>query len=148
MSNQPYIISIDDEKLNQEIIQDLLGEDFKIKLLSSGQDCFESIKQKKPDLILLDVNMPVMNGLEVCKQLRANEDYQDIPIIFVSALVSPKERLAGYEAGGDDYLTKPFNEEELLTKINLLLKIKAQKIEQQQENKYATDTAMSAMTSA
>jgi DNA-binding response OmpR family regulator len=148
MSNKPYIISIDDEQLNQEIIQDLLEEDFNIELIDNGQACFESIKQKVPDLILLDVNMPVMNGLEVCKQLRADENYQDIPIIFVSALVSPKERLAGYEAGGDDYLTKPFNEKELLTKINLLLKIKAQKDKQQQENKYATDTAMSAMTSA
>ncbi|MFK5985663.1 MAG: response regulator [Pseudomonadota bacterium] len=148
MSNKPYILSVDDEELNQEIITELLKEHFEINVLNNGQQCLDSVLERIPDLILLDVNMPVLNGLETCEILRSNDSHQNIPIIFVSALASPKERLAGYQAGADDYLTKPFDEFELVNKINLLLKSKEERTAQQQEKQYATDTAMAAMSSA
>ena len=116
--NKPYILSIDDEILNQEIVIDLLENKFEITTLSNGQECLESVAEKIPELILLDINMPVLNGLETCKHLKTNDKFKNIPIIFVSALASEKEQVIGIESGGDDYLTKPFNEEELMNMIN------------------------------
>ncbi len=128
MDKKPYVLVVDDEQLNQVIIQDTLENIYQVRCVSDGKTCLQQVDQQKPDIILLDVNMPEMNGLEVCKILRENEDHIDLPIIFVSALSSEDEILAGYEVGGDDYLTKPFLEEELLHKINLLLKSHNKKI--------------------
>ena len=118
MSTKPYILSVDDEVLNQQIVVDLLEDDYDIGIASNGQECLDSVAERTPKLILLDINMPILNGLETCKILRADNKFKNIPIIFVSALASEKEQINGMEAGSDDYLTKPFNEEELVTMIN------------------------------
>ena len=76
---------------------------------------------KKPDMLLLDVNMPVLNGYETCKILRADPVYKSLPIIILSALIKEKEITAGYTAGCDLYITKPFKEDELISKISQLL---------------------------
>lgn len=148
MNAKPYILSVDDEAINQEIIKDLLEEEYAIDALENGQACLDSVEEKIPDLILLDVNMPVLNGLKTCEQLRAKDSSQNIPIIFVSALSSPTERLEGYQAGADDYLSKPFDEDELKTKIKLLLKQNTDLQAAHKDKKFATDTAMCAMSSA
>lgn len=122
MSDKPYILSVDDESLNQEIVVDLLEDDFDIRTASNGQECLDIVAQEPPKLILLDVNMPVLNGLDTCIQLKANDNFKDIPIIFVSALASPKEIKMGNEAGGDDYITKPFDEDMLIKRIFELIK--------------------------
>jgi len=92
--------------------------------------------------------MPNMNGLEACRQLRMEPDYQDIPIIFVSALISAQDRLAGYEAGGNDYISKPFDFEELSKKIHLALKNTKEKEELKNSSAEAMNTAMTAMVGA
>ena len=123
-SEVPFILGVDDEAMNREILYELFQEEhqkYEIQCVQNGLLCLEKVSQCKPDLILLDVNMPGINGLETCRQLRQLDECIDIPIIFVSALASKDERLAGYEAGGDDYITKPFNADELLKKIELRL---------------------------
>ncbi|MCK4708403.1 MAG: response regulator [Gammaproteobacteria bacterium] len=108
MDKKRYLLVVDDEEMNLNIIQDLLEDDFELGLASNGQQCLDSVAEKTPDLILLDVNMPVLNGLETCQQLKAGEQTKNIPVVFVSSMASASERMAGYEAGGDEYLTQPF----------------------------------------
>ncbi len=140
------ILSVDDDAINQEIIEGIIDDRYALIKAYDGAECLEKISEGKPDLILLDVNMPRMNGLEVCKKLRY--DGEDIPVIFVSALTSPEERLAGYKVGADDYITKPFNHDELLTKIDLLLTNHQIKKELSVSSQQATQITMTAMSGA
>jgi len=121
VKNQAYLLIVDDEEMNLQIMEDLLEDDFEIKMVSNGKECLDSVKERIPELILLDVNMPVMTGIETCKLLKTEPQYKDIPVIFISALALPSEEAAGYAAGGDDYLTKPFSENQLMDKINYWL---------------------------
>jgi len=146
--SKPYLLAVDDEEMNLSIIEDLLEESFDVQTVQNGQECLDSLSKRIPDLVLLDVMMPVLNGLETCKKIRETQEFQDIPVIFVSALASPNERLNGYDAGGDEYLTKPFDEDELLAKINLLLKVKTEIQKEISEKEFATKTAMTSMVNA
>ena len=148
MNIRPNLLVVDDEVMNQNIILDLLEDEFEVEFVCNGRECIDSVEHSRPDLILLDVNMPVLNGLDTCRHLRKKRQYEDLPIIFISALASAQERLAGYQAGGDDYLTKPFEEEELKAKISLLLKIEDDKSKSKEEIRNAMGTAMTALTSS
>jgi CheY-like chemotaxis protein len=96
----------------------------------------------------MDVNMPVFDGLSTCKKLKETPEVANIPVIFVSALSSPEEKMAGYQAGGEDYLTKPFNEDELLAKIELTIKAAATLAEHEKNNAETMSMAMTAMATA
>lgn len=148
MDTRSYILGVDDEPVNRAILQEIFEDDFDFICVEGGQQCLDMLAERTPDLILLDVNMPGMNGLETCKKIRSTPSNAEIPIIFVSALTTPEERLAGYEAGGDDYITKPFVTEELVAKVELTLKQHKSKTDLQQSSDYAMKTAMTAMTSA
>jgi CheY-like chemotaxis protein len=117
MSERAYILSVDDQLMNQEIIRDLLEDDYDVAFASNGSSCIQSVEKRRPDLILLDINMPQINGLDICKSLRQNKLYDSVRIIFVSALASSKEVDIGIQTGADDYLTKPFSIIELKDKI-------------------------------
>lgn len=145
--NLQKILIVDDEPLNLDIFVELLEERYQVVCLKNGEQCLEQIKNISPDLLLLDVNMPGLSGLETCVKLKQDSDTSAIPVIFVSALSLPEERMAGYEAGGDDYITKPFIEEELLAKITLALNNKQKIQEFQQSSQDAMSTAMTAMSS-
>lgn len=147
-TNATYILGVDDEPTNRMILEEIFENQLEFVCVDSGQACLDSVAQRKPDLILLDVSMPGMNGLEVCKTLRADSDSSELPIIFVSALGSADERLAGYEAGGDDYITKPFVAKELKAKVEVTVKQHKAKKELKESSGYAMQTAMTAMTSA
>ena len=87
---RPYVLAVDDEPINRLILEDLIEEHYQLKVVDSGASCFEAIKEKEPDLILLDINMPHMSGYEVCSTLKENEDTKHIPIIFLTAkAISP-----------------------------------------------------------
>ncbi|WP_193771218.1 response regulator transcription factor [Candidatus Magnetaquicoccus inordinatus] len=148
MSKQAYILAVDDEAMNREILREALEEEYVIECLADGPSCLAAVKERLPDLILLDVKMSPLTGLEVCRQLREDEDLPHIPIIFVSALGSLEERMAGYQAGGDDYLVKPFAIDELSSKIALLLEYSAQMQQLQQASREARHVAMTALTAA
>lgn len=115
------ILSVDDEPINQVIVEELLSTQFEIALRSSGEECLAQINDIQPNLILLDVSMPGIDGYQTCRELKANSNTQHIPIIFVSARNTLEDQIQAYEAGGQDYITKPFNHSELVAKIVQLI---------------------------
>ncbi len=117
------ILIVDDNPVNCEICKEILEDDYEIEIAESGEAALESAGAFQPDLILLDVMMPGIDGLEVCRQLRSSTRSW-VKIIMVSAKVQTEDRIAGYEAGADDYLAKPFDEHELLAKIGVHLRMK------------------------
>ena len=111
MSSRALILCVDDEPVNLMILEELLQDSYELTSARSGAGCLQQVEMQKPDLILLDVNMPDIDGLETCARLKADPETAEIPIIFVSALASQEELMAGYEADSDDYITKPFSED-------------------------------------
>ncbi|MCP2727276.1 adenylate/guanylate cyclase domain-containing protein [Limnofasciculus baicalensis] len=125
MSNsQARILIVDDEENNLFLLEELLlSEDYIPVSASSGIDALAIAEESIPDLILLDVMMPELDGFEVCQRLREDAKLQTIPVIFLTALDDDQSRLRGLEMMGDDYLTKPINSQLLLTKIASLLRL-------------------------
>jgi len=117
VKGRSFLLCVDDEPLNQQILVDFLEDEYELKTVDNGQACLDSVREDKPDLILLDINMPVMSGIEVCQRLKADENTKDIPIIMVTALATKEEREAGLAANCDAYITKPFDFDLLLTTI-------------------------------
>lgn len=121
----PYILVVDDILKNLQVIGNMLEEDgYEVSVANSGKDAIEMIFADKPDLILLDVMMPEMSGFEVCQYLKTQEDFDAIPIIFLTAKTETKDIVKGFEIGGVDYVTKPFKKEELLARIATHLELK------------------------
>ena len=123
------ILLVDDVAENLTVLGSIfssLGTD--LIAVQEGNQAIENSVEKKPDLVLLDINMPGMNGYDVCKKLKENPETKDIPVIFVSAKVSSEDISRGFESGAVDYVTKPFNHSELkaraLTHLNLSKAIK------------------------
>jgi len=119
MKNQiTKLLVVDDEPLNITIMHEYLDEVYaNIECATNGLECLEKLKTYKPDILLLDVSMPGMDGYQVCETIKSNASLADITVIFVSARGTPEERLSGFKAGGEDYIVKPYKEEELLLKI-------------------------------
>ena len=119
------ILIVDDEKQNREIIFQILAlqEDYLVKAVDSGIKALEIIDDFVPEIILLDIMMPGLDGYEVCRRIRSTESHKFIKIIMISGMSSIEERLDGYESGADDYITKPFIEDELLAKIAVFSKL-------------------------
>ncbi|MES9833303.1 MAG: response regulator [Candidatus Thiodiazotropha sp. DIVDIV] len=114
-----HIMVVDDQQSNLTSLEQILRFNYQVSLASNGQMCLDQLEQDPPDLILLDVDMPLMDGLTVCRIIKANPSTSPIPVIFVSALSRLSERLAGYKAGADDYISKPYDVDELLLKIRV-----------------------------
>jgi two-component system sensor histidine kinase/response regulator len=125
MSSVHKILIVDDDKLNIEIMKEILSSDYRCLEAYSGEEALKAEKAFKPDLILLDIMMPGIDGYEVCRRIRAEETDRFTKIILVSGRSQTQDRLLGYAAGADDYLTKPFNDEELLAKVRVFLKLKS-----------------------
>ncbi len=138
---------VDDNTDNRELLEDIFEESYKIVSLDSGQACLDQCEKEIPDIILLDVNMPDMDGYEACVFLKANPKTALIPIVFVTALATPEQRLTGYEAGAEDYVTKPFIDEEIEEIVDKVLDRRHQVVEFEKQNKDAMSTAYQAMTS-
>ncbi len=116
-----HILVVDDQPENLRSLEQILRYDYQVSLANSSQACLELVAQNPPDLILLDVDMPLMDGLTLCRLIKADPSTSMIPVVFVSALSRLSERLAGYYAGADDYVTKPYDVNELLIKIRIAL---------------------------
>lgn len=147
MDRQFRILVVDDNAINVELITQVVQKNFAVEVARSGQACLEYLADNQPDLILMDVDMPGLNGYETCRRLKNTAETHDIPVMFVSAYDSVEERIAGYEAGGVDYIGKPFFPEELLSKVQLLISHVQQRQTLLAEATYARSTAMTAMTS-
>ncbi len=119
------ILIIDDSPINLSVIVDYLEEaSFELMVARDGESGLEIAQRAQPDLILLDVIMPGIDGFETCRQLKANENTQDIPVIFMTALTSIEDKVKGFSVGGVDYITKPIQQEEVLARVTTHLKIK------------------------
>jgi diguanylate cyclase (GGDEF)-like protein len=132
---KPAILIVDDEPANLRLLATMLTEhQYSIRTVINGRMALGSIAMEKPDLILLDINMPEMNGYEVCQRLKTDEHAQDIPIIFISALSETLDKVKAFTVGGVDYITKPFQIEEVLARVENQLTIKRTREALQQAN--------------
>lgn len=112
----------DDYIVARTIERSLQHEDFHVTLVSRGDKGLHMARQEPPDLVILDIIMPDMDGYEVCKEMRASAQLAHIPILFLTAKVKPQDKIAGFKVGADDYLTKPFNVDELILRIQAILR--------------------------
>ena len=126
MSEPARILVVDDTAVNLKLLGDLLtAKGYDVTTASSGTEALEKIDKAAPDLVLLDVMMPGMSGYEVCKKLRENPATGILPVVMVTALDPAQERIKGIDAGADDFLTKPINQPELLSRVRSLLRVKS-----------------------
>jgi len=117
----PSILLAEDNSELRQLIADRLNDDFRIIEAKNGIEALAIVKDLRPDLVLMDVLMPQMSGLEVCASLKQNSDFADIPVILISAKATEQARLEGFDAGADDYLEKPFNMAEMKIRIGNLI---------------------------
>jgi signal transduction histidine kinase len=130
MKKQPTVLIVDDNPENLSFLAELLGKNgCDITLAQDGAMALASIEEERPALILLDIMMPSMDGFEVCRRLKQDTTLADIPIIFLTAKMEKDDVIAGLKLGAVDYVTKPFNQEELLTRVNTHLELQATKEE-------------------
>jgi phosphoserine phosphatase RsbU/P len=123
--SESRILIVDDAKTNVEILVEALRDDYKLGVALDGASALRSIEKSPPDLVLLDIVMPDIDGYEVCRRLRAQEATRELPVMFLSALEDVKDKAHGFEVGGNDYLTKPFEALEVKARVRSLLKAKA-----------------------
>jgi DNA-binding response OmpR family regulator len=121
MNNRILLVD-DDQELLAALELKLDKEGFQVETAPDGEVALEIIKKKLPDLVILDVNMPKVNGMEVCKTLRSDEQTRDLAVIMLTARDDEIDRVLGLEFGADDYVTKPYNARELILRIKALLK--------------------------
>ena len=116
--NNYKILVVDDVPLNQMLVERMLGRfNFNIKKAGNGYEALQSIKEEKPDLILLDIMMPVMDGFEVLKELKRSPETKDIKVIILSALNTNSDIIKGYELGAKDFITKPIMLDKLVNSV-------------------------------
>lgn len=122
------ILIVDDVLQNLQVIGTaLMDAGYEISMATNGHQCLEMLETIFPDLILLDVMMPEMNGFEVCKRIKSNDVLKEIPIIFLTAKTETKDILEAFESGGSDYVTKPFNQAELLARVKTHISLRKSK---------------------
>ncbi len=125
MNGAAKVLAVDDDPINISVMEEIFAEQYVLATASSGEQALELAGQIKPDVVLLDIMMPDIDGYEVCRRLRASPDIRQTKIILVSAKALVTERLLGYEAGADDYITKPFDEDEIKSKVKVFLRLKS-----------------------
>lgn len=127
------ILLVDDTKTNIDVLVQALKNDYKLGVALNGKKAIEYADTKKPDLILLDIKMPEMDGFEVCQKLKESVETRDIPIIFITAMDDTGHKTKGFEMGAVDYITKPFDITEVKARVktHLSLKIAREKLENQ-----------------
>jgi len=135
------ILIVDDEPFNLDLLeQELMEFDYVIERAADGVEALEKTATFKPDIILLDFMMPRMNGLEVVKRLREDRDHKGIPVILLTAKATQEDKVAGLDAGADDYVTKPFDAVELLARVRAMMRLKEMHDRLEDWNRSLADT--------
>ena len=135
------ILLVDDLPNNLQLLSDLLTQlGYTVRSVTSGRMALKTLKVKQPDLILLDIKMPEMDGYQVCEAIKADTGLRDIPVIFISALDDTFDKVKAFECGGVDYITKPFQIEEVIARIENQLTIQRQRIALEKEIKKRSET--------
>ena len=127
LGRKQRILIVDDVRLNTKILESALGDEYELSIASNGKEALAMVRTEMPDLILLDIIMPEMDGYEVCAELQRNEKTRDIPIIFLTALQGDENEAYGLELGAMDYIRKPFNVPVVKAKIRNHLELKKYK---------------------
>ncbi|MFZ0545926.1 MAG: response regulator [Candidatus Promineifilaceae bacterium] len=124
-SDQRTILIVEDNMANVKTAVDLLhAYSYRILVATNGLDGLERAELAVPDLVLMDINLPDINGIEACRRLKANPQTTGIPVIFMTAMTDVDDKVRALEAGGVDYITKPFNEKELLARVRTHLELR------------------------
>lgn len=125
--NAPEILIVDDVPANLKVLGEILkAEGYLVRPVPNGTLALQVAERTEPDLILLDIMMPDLNGFEVCKRLKENEKVSDIPVIFISALNDTQDIVKALQCGGVDFITKPFQSEEVIARVKIHLKLRHQ----------------------
>ena len=133
-SNLRKVLVVDDEPDILEFISyNLKKENYEVFLANNGTEAIDQVKQSKPDIIILDIMMPEMDGVEVCRHLRENKDFDDIVIVFLTARNEDFTQIAALDAGGDDFINKPIRPRVLISRINALLRRSDRKSREEEE---------------
>ncbi|MGB7338182.1 MAG: hybrid sensor histidine kinase/response regulator [Phototrophicaceae bacterium] len=129
-SQSEYILLVDDISDNLDMLGDMLNhQGYAVKMALDGQEALDKIADSPPDLVLLDIQMPGMNGYEVCQTIKASPDTEHIPVIFLSALNETSDVVKGFDAGGVDYISKPFKFKEVMARVESQLAVSRQRKE-------------------
>ena len=135
------ILIVDDEPFNLDLLeQELMEFDYVIERAADGVEALEKTASFEPDIILLDFMMPRMNGLEVVKRLREDQNHKGIPVILLTAKATQEDKVAGLDAGADDYVTKPFDAVELLARVRAMMRLKEMHDRLEDWNRSLADT--------
>lgn len=149
MAKQAFILGVDSKLENRQFLESALEKQYEIQFVTEGAECLQVVSRRQPDLILIDVGIGGdIDGLETCRSLQADDINREIPIIFLSSNASLKERKEIYKAGGEGYLIKPLDVDELLAKIELTLKHRQSYAQLKIEAQEANQVALSAMTTS
>jgi diguanylate cyclase (GGDEF)-like protein len=124
--NRPRILIVDDERFNLNMLNGLLNQEYKIMVATSGEQALMAVSKGRPDLVLLDINMPGMDGYDVCNRLKSDPITESIPIIFITANSSADDETRGLEMGAADYITKPFNPSVVKARVRTQIRLKQQ----------------------
>jgi len=122
----PKILVVDDEPWNLELMEAYLSSDYELIMATNGVEALEKVKDFEPDVILLDVLMPKMDGYQTCEILKKDDSTKFIPVVLVTALSEKEDKIKGIESGADEFLSKPVDMLELKTRVHSLLKLKQQ----------------------
>jgi signal transduction histidine kinase len=138
---RPSILIVDDVPANLNLLTGILKQrGYKVRPAPSGSLALDAARHAPPDLILLDIHMPEMDGFEVCRRLKAEEGLKEIPVLFISALAETKDKVSAFDAGGVDYITKPFQVEEVLARVRTHLELRQTRRELKRKNKRLKST--------
>lgn len=146
MSDRFRIFIVEDEALLREMFGMMLAPDHDVVAFADAESCLERLGSERPDMFLLDVGLPGLDGYELCRRLKADPDTADIPVTFVSGHDDIEARLAGYDAGGEDFICKPFEPDELSRKVRRARRLIEEKRQLKEMAGYAQHTAFTAMS--
>ena len=125
VGGKPLVLVVDDQPKNVQVLGSILSDaGYDIMAATSGKQALDNVELETPDLILLDVMMPEMDGFQACRLLKASDKTRDVPVIFITARTELDDVIAGFDAGAVDYVTKPFNQKELLLRIKTHMELK------------------------
>ena len=128
IEKQQSILIVDDEPKNIQLLANILSsEGYRIEYAMNAAEAVEQVRDEHFDLFLLDVNMPKMNGFELCKKLKNDPTTKEVPVIFLSALDNVQNKILGFQAGGCDYITKPFQIDEVIARVKTHLELQQTK---------------------
>ncbi len=110
---------VDDDPYILEVVRGILEADYTVETFPSAEPCWQQMSRHRPDMVLLDIRMPEMNGYDFCRMIKDDENLKSVPVIFISSQESIEDRLLGYDSGGEDFIVKPFQPEELRRKVRV-----------------------------